>query len=89
MGHERLGHPTQKPVKILKHIVEIASHSGDMVLDPFMGVASTGKATLDLGRNFIGFEIDENYYKKACQRLKESSLPLSASKADGTISPFL
>ncbi len=79
MGRERLGHPTQKPVKILKHIVEIASQRGGIVLDPFMGVASTGSAALDLGRNFIGFEIDKNYYNKACQRLKERNLSLSAA----------
>ena len=69
MGKERLKHPTQKPVKLLKHIMTIASNEGDLVLDNFMGVASTGEAALRLGRQFIGFEIDENYFRQARQRL--------------------
>lgn len=76
MGRERLGHPTQKPVKVLKHIIEIASHVGDIILDPFMGVGSVGSASLELSRYFIGFEIEKNYYNKAYQRLKDSNLSL-------------
>ncbi len=74
MGKERYNHPTQKPVKLLKHIVEIASHKGDHVLDPFMGTGSTGHASLELGRNFTGFEIDKSYYATAQKRLR--SLPI-------------
>ena len=70
MGKERYDHPTQKPVKLLKHIVEIASKKGDHVLDPFMGTGSTGQACIELGRNFTGFEIDKNYYATAQTRLR-------------------
>ena len=70
MGKERLKHPTQKPVKLLKYIVEIASLPGHIVLDPFMGVGSTGEACLELNRGFIGFEIEKEYFKMAKQRLK-------------------
>ena len=83
MGRERLKHPTQKPVRLLKHIIEIASNKGDTVLDPFMGVGSTGQASLELSRNFIGFEINSNYYKSARKRLKNPQmvLPLPADNA--------
>jgi site-specific DNA-methyltransferase (adenine-specific)/modification methylase len=63
-------HPTQKPVKILEHIITIASDRGDVILDPFMGVASTGVAAKNLGRDFIGFEIDKKYYNAAKKRLE-------------------
>lgn len=71
MGKERLKHPTQKPVKLLKHIVEIASKEGDTVLDPFMGVGSTSIPCIELSRKFIGFEIDKKYFSLAKQRVKD------------------
>ena len=76
MGKERLKHPTQKPVRLLKHIISIASNEGDIVLDNFMGVASTGEASLRLGRQFIGFEIDEEYFRQARQRLNRAEREL-------------
>ena len=73
MGKERLKnpkHPTQKPIKVLKHIIKIASNPGDLILDPFMGVGSTGVASLEMKRNFLGIEIDEKYFKAAEARIK-------------------
>lgn len=64
MAPERLKdpkHPAQKPVKLLKHIIEIASNPGDVVFDPFMGVGSTGVAAMELGRKFGGVEIQKDY----------------------------
>ena len=55
-------HPTQKPVKLLKHIINIASDPNDIVFDPFMGVGSTGIACKELGRRFVGCEIDKIYF---------------------------
>ena len=72
MGRERLKepwHPTHKPVKVLSRLIEIASNSKDVVLDPFMGVGSTGVAAKSLGRRFIGFEISEEYFNATCDRL--------------------
>jgi len=72
MGKERLKdpkHPTQKPLKILEHIIPIASNPGDLVFDPFMGVGSTGVAANNLNRRFLGIEIDEIYYKASKDRL--------------------
>jgi len=74
MGPERLKdpkHPTQKPVRLLEHLIGIASNPGDTVLDPFMGVGSTGAAAIKLERNFIGMEVDESYFKAAQKRLFE------------------
>lgn len=73
MGRERVQnpfHPTQKPVRVLEHLIKIASNLNDVVFDPFMGVGSTGVASLKLGRRFIGIEIDESYFKAAETRLK-------------------
>lgn len=73
MGEERIknpNHPTQKPVRVLKHIIKIASKPDDLVFDPFMGVGSTGVAALDLKRHFLGIEIDREYFKATNRRLK-------------------
>jgi site-specific DNA-methyltransferase (adenine-specific)/modification methylase len=81
MGKERLSkpyHPTQKPVKILKHIIKIASNEGDLVFDPFMGVGSSGVAAIELGRRFLGIEIDAEFCKASKKRL--DSIPLSLTK---------
>lgn len=73
MRPERLSdpkHPAQKPVKLLKHIINIASNAGDVVFDPFMGVGSTGVAALELGRKFGGCEIDEKYFLASKDRME-------------------
>lgn len=73
MKPERLSnpkHPTQKPVSILKKFIEIASNKDDIVFDPFMGVGSTGVAAIELGRKFIGVEINANYFNAAKNRIE-------------------
>jgi len=72
MGKERVRnpvHPTQKPVKVLNHLIRLATNSGDLVFDPFMGVGSTGVAALQLNRHFIGIEIDPAYFRAAEKRI--------------------
>lgn len=72
MRPERLSdpkHPTQKPVSILKRMVEIASNKSDIIFDPFMGVGSTGVAALELERRFIGIELDKTYFDAAKKRI--------------------
>ena len=79
MGKERIKdpkHPTQKPVKILKKIINIASLPNQVVFDPFMGVGSTGEAAIELGRKFIGFELDTNYFEAAKKRIDNLSINL-------------
>ena len=69
-------HPTQKPVRVLEHIIEIASNKDDIVFDPFMGVGSTGVAALNLARKFTGIEIDEKFFKASEKRLKAAASKL-------------
>ena len=68
-------HPTQKPVKLLEHFISISSDEGDIIYDPFMGVGSTGVASLNLKRKFIGCEIDKTYYEATKKRLEELKNP--------------
>lgn len=62
-------HPTQKPVPLLKELILNSSRKNDVVFDPFMGSGSTGEAALACGREFIGCEIDPQYFVIAQQRL--------------------
>ena len=63
-------HPTQKPVELMKELITVHSKEGDVILDPFMGSGSTGVACKLLNRDFIGIEIDENYYEIARERIE-------------------
>ncbi|MEY4927345.1 MAG: hypothetical protein RI894_1781 [Bacteroidota bacterium] len=69
-------HPTKKPVELMHHLLKLVSFDGQTILDPFMGSGSTGVAALQLNREFIGYEWDENYFKIAKQRIEESLLPV-------------
>ena len=62
-------HDTEKPVDLMKILVENSSNEGDVVLDPFMGIGATGVACKELNRNFIGIERDENYFNIAKERI--------------------
>lgn len=67
---EKLVHQNQKPVELLERAILSMSDVGDVVLDPFMGSGSTGVACLNTGRNFVGIELDEGYYRIARERLE-------------------
>ena len=60
-------HPTQKPVGLMQWVVSLSP--GRSVLDPFMGSGTTGVACANLGRKFIGIEIERKYFDIACQRI--------------------
>jgi len=62
-------HPTQKPLWLMEKLVRIHTREGDMVLDPFMGSGTTGLACLRLNREFIGIEIDKEFFELAKKRL--------------------
>ncbi len=66
------GHPTVKPVELLAHYIRNSSDFGQTVLDPFMGVGSTGSAAVGLSRKFIGIEIDPLYFDRACRRISDA-----------------
>lgn len=86
MKPERLDnpkHPTQKPVSILKKMIEIASNPDDIIFDPFMGVGSVGVAALNLNRRFIGVEIEDNYFRAAQKRIETVMMqPMLFNQAD-------
>lgn len=58
-------HPSQKPVRLLKKLIEIFTDEGDVVIDPCCGSGSTLRASYEVGRNAYGFEIDRNFYNRA------------------------
>lgn len=60
-------HPTQKPVGLLKELIEIFTDEGDVVIDPCAGSGTTLRASLELKRHSYGFEIDKSFYKKAIE----------------------
>ena len=62
-------HPTQKPVSLLEYLIKTYTKEGDTVLDNCMGSGSTGVACVNTNRNFIGIELDENYFKIAEERI--------------------
>ena len=67
---ERTGYPTQKPLKLYKRIIEASSNPGDIVLDPFAGCATTSVAAEQLGRNWIGIDINEEAEEVIRERLE-------------------
>lgn len=64
-------HPTQKPIELLQYLIKTYTNEGDVVMDNCMGCGSTGVACKNTNRNFIGIEIDEDYYNTAVMRLRE------------------
>lgn len=76
-------HPTEKPVKLMQTYIENSTKEGDLVLDLFMGVGSTGVAAVNLGRRFVGIEIDENYCRTAERRLSTEAVFETARESIG------
>lgn len=64
-------HPTEKPVELMKILIENSSNKGDVICDMFMGSGSTGVACLETNRKFIGCEIDSDFYNIAEGRIKD------------------
>ena len=73
-GNDIRYHPTQKPLGVMKWLIEKYTHEGDTILDPFMGSGTTGVACVQTGRNFIGIEIDPTYFAIAERRIKEAQM---------------
>lgn len=68
-GRNKL-HPTQKPLDLIKQLIEFSSNSGGLVLDPCMGSGTTGIACKELDRDFIGIELDKEYFEIAKNRIE-------------------
>ena len=65
------GHPTQKPVALMTWCIEQAGKPG-VILDPYIGSGTTGVAAVQMGRKFIGIEIDPRYFDIACRRIEDA-----------------
>lgn len=65
-------HPTEKPVDLLEWLIKTYTNEGEVVLDNCMGSGSTGVACVNTGRNFIGIELDENYFNIAKERIENT-----------------
>ncbi len=74
----RKNHPCEKPLEVMKWLVEMTTSPGDTILDPFMGSGTTGVACVQTGRNFIGMEIDPGYFEIAKRRIEQAQPPLIA-----------
>lgn len=66
-------HPTEKPVDLLETLIKNSSNESDIVLDCFMGSGSTGVACKNTNRNFIGIELDKNYFNIAKERIENEN----------------
>ena len=67
MGGKHKIHPTQKNLDLFKELVEKHSQEGDLVCDPFLGAGTSARASLELGRKFVGSELDTDFHKHACE----------------------
>lgn len=67
-------HPTQKPVSLFEYLIKTYTNEGDVVLDNCMGSGTTAIACLNTGRNYIGFELERDYYEKLTERIAAHKL---------------
>ena len=67
-------HDTEKPVELMRILIENSSQEGEVVLDPFVGIGATAVAAKNLNRKYIGIELDENYFNIAKRRLETNEL---------------
>ena len=67
-------HPTQKPVDLLEYLIKTYTNEGELILDFTMGSGSTGVACMNTNREFMGIELDENYFNIAKERIKEAQI---------------
>ena len=66
---DKYGHPTIKPLEIIENLIKNSSRGGGVIFDPFLGSGTTAVAAKELGRHYIGFEIDPTYFKIAQDRI--------------------
>ena len=76
VGNEQI-HQNQKPIELLARIIRQHTKEGDLILDPFMGSFATAVAAYKLQRDFIGFEIDDDYYTSGQKRLDATMSQMS------------
>lgn len=72
-GESRDGHPTQKPLEVMRWCIGHLPGRRMTILDPFMGSGTTGMAAISLGHKFIGIEAELGYFEMACRRIRETA----------------
>jgi len=80
-----IDHPTPKPKHYIKEILKMLTRENDLILDPFIGSGSTAVACIQLNKRFIGFEIEEKYYKITLQRVKNALGPVMRESGDSSL----
>lgn len=70
---EKRTHEAQKPLDLIEYLMRLTTQENQVVLDPFMGSGTTAVASKALNRNFIGFELNKEYYQKSIKRIEEAS----------------
>ena len=66
------GHPSQKPIKLIEKIILMFDKSINIIFDPYMGSGTTGVASINLGKKFIGIEREQKYFDIACKRIEQA-----------------
>ena len=69
-------HPTQKPVALIEYLVKTYTNESETILDNCMGSGTTAIACMNTNRNFIGFELNKEYYDMSCKRIEENKMKL-------------
>jgi len=72
-GDHNVKHPTVKPIELMEYLLDLMTQPGDVVFDPFMGSGTTGIACKNLERDFIGIELDPEYFQIAQQRIEAAA----------------
>lgn len=71
VSKQKYNHPCPVPVKLMERIILLTTNEGDLIVDPFMGSGTTAIACMNTNRNFIGFELDKDYFEMANERINE------------------
>ena len=87
-GKDERVHPTQKPLELIKNIISDYTEPNDIILDTFLGSGTTAVACKELGRQYIGFEINEEYYQIAVDRLNGVTQQEKHEKENGIMNIF-
>jgi len=80
----RVGHPAPFPIELPARLIHLYTYYGDLVLDPFVGSGTTAVAAVRHGRHFVGYDTDEEYLKKARERVTAERKRLAAEQANGS-----
>jgi site-specific DNA-methyltransferase (adenine-specific) len=85
-GDQKIVHPTQKPVALMEYLIRTYTNKGDVVLDNTMGGGTTGVACMNTGRQFVGMEMDTEYFEIARKRIEAAANQQVDASADEKMS---